>query len=157
MFNPKYVSDTDLIDMMDQLDQKEQLFFDTQNEILESQPAVAAMFGDDELTLLSDDEFDLLWFVVVTVYFALSQKYRVPIADINKLGLAEEKNWEVLGKDPGQPWRKRLDPFYEGYPQEDLLSFLEDSIDSDEDLQISGAAKEVLFVTAKSILDVWSM
>ena len=155
MFNPKYVSDIDLIEAMDQLDQNEKLFFETQNKILDTQPAIAAMFGDTELELLSDDEFDLLWFVVVTLYFAINIKYKVPVIDVEKLITAEELNWDMLGKDPSQPWRKRLDPFYVNYPQEDLLSFIEDSFESDEDLQITGPAREVLFVSAKSILDNW--
>jgi hypothetical protein len=155
MFNPKYVSDVDLMNVMDQLDQDEKLFFETQEKIVDTQPAVSALFGDDELTLLSDDEFDLLWFVVVTLYFSISTKYKVPVIDIEKLTIAEERNWEILGKDPSLPWRSRLDLFYDQYPQEDLLSFIEDSFESDEDLKISGPAREVLFVAAKSILDCW--
>ncbi|HMP30133.1 MAG TPA: hypothetical protein PKD85_11060 [Saprospiraceae bacterium] len=108
MFNPKYVSDIDLIEAMDQLDQNEKLFFETQNKILDTQPAIAAMFGDTELELLSDDEFDLLWFVVVTLYFAINIKYKVPVIDVEKLITAEELNWDMLGKDPSQPWRKRF-------------------------------------------------
>lgn len=155
MFNPKYVSETDLMNAMDELDQNEKLFFTVQNKIVASQPAVSAMFTDDELELLTDEEFDLLWFVVVTIYYCLDKKIKIPEVSPESLSEAEEKNWEILDKTTGQPWRKRLDPFYTDYPQEDLLSFIEDSFESDEDLEISGPAKEVLFVSAKSILDKW--
>ena len=157
MFNPKYVSESDLLDAMDQLDQNEKLFFTVQNKIIDSQPAVSAMFTDDALDLLSDDEFDLLWFVVVTMYFCLDKKFKIPVITPQALSEAEELNWQVMEKSTGQAWRKRLDPFYVDYPQEDLLSFIEDSFESDEDFELSGPVKEVLFVCAKSILDKWCL
>jgi hypothetical protein len=44
--------------------------------------------------------------------------------------------------------------FFDGYPQEDLLAFLEDSLQQDEENPVTGVGAELIAVTAKSIIDV---
>jgi hypothetical protein len=148
-----YISAENVMTVMDRVDSNEKLFFKAQDDLLNDHRAISAIISDENLDLLSDDEYDLLWFVLVTCYLCIKEKGEIAAIEVKKLEEIEENNWSIMEQNPSLPWKSRLDPFFDGYPQEDLLAFVEDSFESDEDLQISGPVREVLFVTAKSCLD----
>jgi hypothetical protein len=148
-----YISAEDIMEMMDKVDENEKLFINAQDNLLNDHRAISALISDENLELLSDDEYDLLWFVLVTCYLCIKQKGEIDAIDVKRLEEIEEANWAIMEQNQTLPWKKRLDPYFLNYPQEDLLAFIEDSFESDEELQISGPAREVLFVTAKSCID----
>jgi hypothetical protein len=57
----------------------------------------------------------------------------------------------------GKQFSDRLNPFFEGYPQEDLLAFAEEAVTEDEgepDGIIGKEAREPIFVALKTMIDV---
>lgn len=72
-----------------------------------------------------------------------------------KLGEAEEKNWELMNEVTAKRFRDRLDRFFEQYPQEDLLAFIEDALADDEDGEsiVSPESREPIFIALKSMID----
>ena len=64
----------------------------------------------------------------------------------------EEENWTLFNDQKGL-FRTKLDVFFENYQEEDLLSFIEDSLAVDENDILSLASRELIFITIKSIID----
>lgn len=153
MLKAKTITELDIMNIMDELDQSEKKFINAQEELLKEHAAVSALATDEELSLLNDDEYDLFWFVIITIYLALKKHHTIVPISIGEMEEIEERNWELLGENTIVPWRQRLDVFYEVTEQEDLLSFIEDSYESDEDLKLAPATREVLFITSKSVMD----
>ena len=72
------------------------------------------------------------------------------------LGEAEERNWTLLQSSKSNNFQERLNPFFENYPQEDLLAFVEDALaDEEDDGLLTREGREPIFITLKSILDCW--
>ncbi|MBK7475362.1 MAG: hypothetical protein IPI11_04850 [Haliscomenobacter sp.] len=73
------------------------------------------------------------------------------------LSEAEEQNWELLEAVQAKRFRERLDVFFSGTPQEDLLAFLEDCLTEDEEDEeenpVSKEGREPIFVLLKSVVD----
>ncbi|MBP9874448.1 MAG: hypothetical protein KBC60_10425 [Haliscomenobacter sp.] len=72
------------------------------------------------------------------------------------LSEAEEQNWELLEAVQAKRFRERLDVFFSGASQEDLLAFLEDCLTEDEEEEegpVSKEGREPIFVLLKSVVD----
>lgn len=150
------ISEDLIMEVIESFDRNEKAFFAIQESISNSQPAIAAMLTDESMELLNDDEYELLWFVIIVVYQCITQQFGdvLPIST-GSLERIEEDNWELLGENVNVPFRARLDTFYARTNQEDLLSFIEDSFESDDEMHIAPASREVLFITAKSCMDAF--
>ncbi|NJL73773.1 MAG: hypothetical protein HC892_00790 [Saprospiraceae bacterium] len=72
------------------------------------------------------------------------------------LGEAEELNWELIENTNTRDFRKQLDVFFEHYPQEDLLAFVEDSLVDDDEFNVTAEGREIILVGLKTLIDVWS-
>ena len=56
----------------------------------------------------------------------------------------EEQNWTLLNETKAKGFREKLDAFFEDYPQEDLLAFVEDALVEDEDDFLTKEGKELI-------------
>lgn len=129
--------------------------YDKDREAFEKeQPTFIALLADEGYDILSDDEYELLWFNATIIYSAA--KIVKPLQkefDQQTIEEFEEKNWEVLEENVVGSFRDRITPFFENHNQEDLLAFLEDSLESDEDVVISNSGRELIFVACKTLVD----
>ena len=122
----------------------------------EQQPALFTYIYSEDFELFTDNEKDLLLYIVLVLYRSV-EKVRGEIPPLSKKALedAEEVNWERLDKVTSKKFRDRMDIFFEAYDQEDLLAFVEDNlVEDDDDKQITKEGREPLFVALKSIIDV---
>jgi hypothetical protein len=81
---------------------------------------------------------------------------KLPPLSKNALEAAEEANWESLESVTAKRFRDRMTPFFEGYDQEDLLAFVEDSLTEDEEDTenvVTKEGREPMFVALKSVID----
>lgn len=146
-----------VIEDLDQLsdDQYETLM----EQFTAAQPVIVSyLFNDENFHLLNDDEKGYLEYLALITWRSIDRAYGdLPPADEEAIGEAEEHNYEVMEKSPGKRFRDRLDPFFEGYFQEDLLAFAEEAVTEDEDDPegiIGKEAREPIFVALKTIIDV---
>ena len=146
-----------VIDELDQLsdEQYEQLM----EQFTTAQPVIAAyIFQDENFHLLNDEEKGYLEYLALITWKTIDRVYgAIPAVDEDSIGEAEEINFEIMEKSTGKRFRDRLDPFFETYPQEDLLAFAEEAVTEDEDDPdgiISKEAREPIFVALKTIIDV---
>ena len=141
-------------EVINHFDQEEVEYVNALAEILESQPALLAFLNHESLDILMEDEKDILWYIVLILYTSIEKSGR-KMEDISDqiLNENEEKNWELLLQQPKGPFRDRLTPFFENYAQEDLLAFVEDTLELDDESPITTVGREVIFISSKSIID----
>jgi len=124
------------------------------SQFMEEHPTLLAYLEQESNTVLLDEEKDLQWYILVVCISAIERAgIELPTLEVEALEYAEEQNWEVLDGAGGGKWRERVTPFFEDYEQEDLLAFVEDMVELDEDSPITAVGREVIFITVKSALD----
>ena len=119
---------------------------------------VAYLFDDENFHLLTDDEKGFLQYLALIAWSAVI-KTAGDVAAVSEeaIGEAEEKNYAVLEQSTAKKFRDRLDPFFDNYPQEDLLAFAEEAVLEDEDdpdTLVSKEGREPIFIAMKTIIDV---
>lgn len=124
-------------------------------ELASEQPAIISLLYSTDLKALTDEESDLLFFIVAVLYESVKAENGQPEqVDSEALETADDENWEKMMSAGNGDFRKRITPFFEGYLQEDLLAFSEDALMDDENQVVSGIGREAIFVTAKTVIDV---
>ena len=123
----------------------------------EEQPVLLGYVLSEDFELLTHEEREWLLYLVLVIYKATEKGYeKIDPLSKNDLEAAEEANWARLETVTAKRFRDRMTPFFEGYPQEDLLAFVEDSLTEDEedtDNFLTKEGREPMFVALKSVID----
>ncbi len=123
----------------------------------EKQPVLLGYVLSEDFELLTNEEREWLLYLVLVIYIATENVYgKIDPLSKNDLEAAEEANWARLETVTAKRFRDRMTPFFEGYPQEDLLAFVEDSLTEDEedtDNFLTKEGREPMFVALKSVID----
>ena len=119
---------------------------------------VAYLFNDENFHLLTEEEKGFLHYLALITWAAVV-KINGPVPSVGEdtIGEAEEKNYALLEQATAKKFRDRLDPFFENYPQEDLLAFAEEAVLEDEDdpdALVTKEGREPIFVAMKTVIDV---
>lgn len=139
---------------IDYFENDQEAYVDALARIMDTQPALLAFLGQESIDILLEEEKDILWYMVLIIYTSIknSDKDIIDISDDN-LGVNEEHNWTLFQDQPRGTFREKITVFFEDYPQEDLLAFVEDTLEIEEDSPITAVGRDVVFITAKSIID----
>ncbi|MEM6771933.1 MAG: hypothetical protein AAF597_15230 [Bacteroidota bacterium] len=119
------------------------------------QPALMTYLTDEENDIFTEAEREVLLFGAIVIFQAVTDE-RVAPESVNStaIGQAEEANYALVGDGKGK-FRERITPLFEQSPEEELLAFAEDLLmGGEEDDQISNEAREPLFITLKTVVDV---
>ncbi len=128
-------------------------------QFAEAQPVlVAYLFNEENFHLLSEDEIGYLQYLSLIAWMAIT-RVNGPVQPVSEemIGLAEERNYEVLEASTAGAFRDRLDEFFANTPQEDLLAFAEEAVLEDEDdpeALVSKEGREPVFIAVKTVIDV---
>lgn len=108
---------------------------------------------EEDSELLFDQEVDYLW-SLIALYMTLLDS----TIDVEKMLELEEVNWQILHDN--SRLKVAFDKSFDGYAEEDLLAYLEDSLDvtdEDEDLDfLTKVGRELMFVKVKALIDNYS-
>ena len=117
-------------------------------------PIVYSYLANDQLQSLSEEEYQIMLFsaLVIIKSFELSGTLRNE-RDSELLENKESSNWNLLRNSKPTGFSEKLDVFFENSKQEDLLAFVEDILTDDDEFQIGSAAREIIFICLKSIID----
>lgn len=127
-----------------------------------AQPVIVAyLFDDDNFHLLTDDEKGFLQYLSLIAWIAMVKvNGDVPAVGEDAIGEAEENNYALLEASTAKKFRDRLNAFFDGHPQEDLLAFAEEAVLEDEDdpeALVTKEGREPIFIALKTVIDVLSI
>ena len=155
----KFVSEEVIDAIIDALEDYSDDQYEKQMEAFaEAQAVMFAWCFSEEFELLNEDEKGYLQYLALIAWKSI-EKVNGPLEAVSEeeIGEAEEKNYEILEASTAKKFRDRLDVFFDGTPQEDLLAFAEEAVlesEDDPDSLVSKEAREPIFITLKTIVDV---
>lgn len=118
------------------------------DQCLVAHPALEAYLEQEDFILLTPAEKEYLSFTLTVLLKSLGT---VPTMDETSLIYWENFNWaDELDK---LSLTNRLDFYFAGYPQEDLLAFVEDTVFDPENELLSKEGRLPLFIVIKTVLD----
>ena len=127
----------------------------------ERQPALLSFLVADSEGALSEDEQDFMLYLAAVIFTAVEKETPdLPAISPDEIAGTEEANWELFETTKGKPFRERLNIFFENYPQEDLLAFVEDALAAEaedeegETFSMTPESQEPMFVALKTVIDV---
>ena len=151
----KFISESEIDLISEQLDADvdQENFF---KELATQQPVLLSFLVSDNLKVLTEEEHELLYFLAAIIWKSISKAHPESLLiDENILGKAEEGNWELLEANVRGTFSERITPFFEKYPQEDLLAFIEDALVFDEESQVTNEGRVYIFVVLKTMVDAY--
>ncbi len=155
----KFVSEEVIDATIDALESFSDEQYEKQMEVFaEAQPVIFAWLFSEEFELLNEDENGYLQYLSLIAWKSIETvNGPLPAVSEDEIGEAEENNYELLEASEGKKFRDRLDPFFEGSAQEDLLAFAEEAVlesEDDPDSLVTKEAREPIFIALKTIVDV---
>jgi hypothetical protein len=124
-------------------------------DFAQSQPELMSYLTNEEIEAFTDAERELLLFGAVVIYQSVADERTEPDpVSGNAISIAEEANYELIGEGKGD-FRQRVTPAFEQSPEEELLACVEDMLVGEaEEEGITREAREPLFITLKTVVDV---
>lgn len=129
------------------------------DELEAEQPQVLGYFFAENTESFTQAEREYMLLLLLVVWRSIKNTgVTPPLVSADELEEAEDRNWELVQDLPAKAFSDRLDVFFDNYPQEDLLAFLEDALSPDEedDELVTKEGREALFVSLKSVVDCWT-
>lgn len=155
----KFVSEEVIDTITVQLDGSATIYEEAVEELREEQPAILAYLFNEELKVLTLKEKEYLLYLILVIWKSIETIVEESIAKVSADAFTqrEEENWSILDGQKKKHFRDKLDVFFDGYPQEDLLAFVEDAlVEEEEDDLVTNEGREALFVILKTVLDCWT-
>ena len=132
-------------------------FDDSSVILIDEHPEVIAYLDSESFDILIEEEKDILWSCLVVIYTAIKEgKEHLQKRDVKDIESQEEENYAVLG-DSNMKYSEMCNLLFDQTSEEDLLAFVEDFLVPDEeDDDITPTGRKVLFITLKTMIDVWT-
>ena len=118
------------------------------------QSVLFAYLFSDTFRMLTQKEREYQLYLSLVIWISVQSENKTEkFITKNELEEAEEKNYLLIPETPIKSFREKLDVFFKNYPQEDLLAFVEDTLDDKDEEILTKAAREPIFISLKSIID----
>lgn len=155
----KIVTEDILDQIVERFDDSDTAYEQAVETMENEQPVLLGYLFSEDFDAFTQDEKEYLLMLSTIIWTALKE-VNGSLAPITETALseAEEHNWAKLENVAAQRFSDRLDVFFQDYPQEDLLAFVEDALaDDEEDPIVTKEAREAIFVTLKTVIDCLSV
>ncbi|MEM1318741.1 MAG: hypothetical protein AAGG75_00725 [Bacteroidota bacterium] len=151
----KFVPESTIDQMLERLEGGRDDFEDVVKDFSKQQPFLLGFLCSEAFELLTNEERDYMLYLSIVIWMSILQLHPGAARLPEKLiGDTEENNWEVLKTVTARRFRERIDIFFENYPQEDLLAFVEDGLVYDPEREfITDEGREYLFIALKTVID----
>ncbi len=118
------------------------------------QPALASYILSDDFSLLTELERDTLLFGA-TALLSLARVKEIAAEEISEdvIGELDEANWTAIEEASGLKLSDKMDVWFEGYPETELLAFIEDLCIDDEEEDLTPVGSEMMVVALKTVAD----
>jgi hypothetical protein len=124
------------------------------SDLMDQQPPLLAFLAQESNDVLTEEEKDVLWYIILIIITS-SRRHGISVGELSDvdLGNNEESNWEILQQQPKGSFREKITHFFEAYEQEDLLAFVEDTLELEDDSPVTSVGRDVIFISAKTVID----
>jgi hypothetical protein len=124
------------------------------SDLMDQQPPLLAFLAQESNDVLTEEEKDVLWYIILIIITS-SRRFGISVGELSDsdLGNNEESNWEILQQQPKGSFREKITHFFEDYEQEDLLAFVEDTLELEDDSPVTSVGRDVIFISAKTVID----
>lgn len=137
-------------------DTQEEVLVQDFNHMIEQHNLILSYFQQESFDLLTEAEKGLLEFMFTVIYSSTERELSKPLLlTAESMEEEEEKNWDIFNKNSSKKFTQICDIFFENYPQEDLLAFVEDTTqqDMEDEELVTSVGREILFISCKSLID----
>ena len=156
----KFISESLVEQAAELLNASEESYERAVEEMEEEQPVLLSYFFTEDFQVFTQSEKEYLFYLMLVVWKAVSLGGEsIPAITEQQLSQAEDSNWEQMQGVKARGFHERLNVFFDNYPQEDLLAFVEDALSDEEDddaILVTKEGREALFVSLKSAIDCLS-
>ena len=123
-------------------------------EMQDRQPILFSYLFSENFKLLTTEEKEYLLYLALIIWKAIAEQTEkaVPITS-EIIEEKEEKNWTIFNESTARVFRDKLDYFFQEYPQEDLLAYVEDALVDDEDTFVTKEGRDLMFIGLKTMVD----
>ena len=153
----KFISESLVEQAAELLNTSEESYERAVEEMEEEQPVLLSYFFTEDFQVFTQSEKEYLFYLMLVVWKAVSLGGEsIPAITEQQLSQAEDSNWEQMQGVKARGFHERLNVFFDNYPQEDLLAFVEDALSDEEDddaILVTKEGREALFVSLKSAID----
>ncbi len=153
----KFINEHLIDQAAESLNTSEENYERTVEEMQVAQPVVLSYFFTENFEVFTRKEQEYLFYLMLVIWKAITLSgEEMPAVTEQQLARAEDENWEQLQGVKAKGFHERLNVFFEGYPQEDLLAFAEDALSEEEGEDtplVTQEGREALFVSLKSAID----
>jgi hypothetical protein len=152
----KYIDDKLIDAAVDVISDDDDKYDEVLADLEQKQPAILSYLNDDDSTAFTEEELDYIHYLLLIMWDAVRRVHpNMPEISAEAIAEAEELNWSKLEHVEAKRFKDRLDIFFDTANQEDLLAFLEDALQEDEESFVTKEGREPIFVILKSIIDCW--
>lgn len=149
-----FISEQIIDSITEALDSHEDSYDEAIGDLQAKQPILFSYLLSESFRLLTKEESDYLLYLALVIWKAINtQEIAIPVLDSEKIEEIEEKNWTLFNETNVRGFNEKLNAFFENYPQEDLLAFVEDALVDDEDSFVTKEGKELLFIGLRTTID----
>lgn len=142
--------------IMLRLEKSPDLFSTLLDGLERDQPAIINWLFSESFDILNQEEKQYFLFLALVIIIAVSEALENEDAvSPQEIEQTEEKNWEIFMEQKPKDFREKVNVFFENCEQEDLLAFVEDSLEMEhEDQVVSAIGRPPMFIALKTIIDV---
>ncbi|MFQ5447562.1 MAG: hypothetical protein ACE5FF_11570 [Saprospiraceae bacterium] len=155
------ISETTIERVIAQFEKGETDYDKTIRQFAGRQPALLSFLLSGQEGALSQEERDFQLYLAAVIWKSVEYHHPgLPSIAADDIGAAEEANWALLEGSKKRNFREQLDVFFENYPEEDLLAFVEDALTVDDDdlgdesFHLTREGLEPIFISLKTMIDV---
>ncbi len=149
-----FISEQIIDSITEALDNEENSYDEAIGDMQAKQPILFSYLLSESFKLLTKEESDYLLYLAMVIWKAVDTKVEeMTILDSEKIEEIEEQNWTLFNDTAARRFKEKLDAFFDKYPQEDLLAFVEDALVDDEDSFVTKEGKELLFIGLRTTID----
>lgn len=142
--------------IMQRLQNTPDLFSTLLDGLEKDQPAIINWIFSESFDILNQEEKQYFLFLALVIMVSIMEEISIEHAiGPKKIEEAEEKNWTIFTEQKAKAFREKVNVFFDAYPQEDLLSFVEDALELEQDDQVvTSIGRPPIFIALKTLIDV---
>lgn len=149
-----FINEQNIDMVMDRIEEEEELYEMLLKNFSEDQPFLMAYLMSEGFEVLSETEKSLLFYMAMVIYESFKmESNEIPEVDLEIISDIDEKNWTQVDERKFKTMKEIADYFFEDYEQEDLLAFVEDALEEDDEETLTHIGRNVLFVSMKTFID----